>query len=154
MFCVRSEQVHGPWRQHSECCSGSAFRNAACLVSSTKFTPSPLEETQTACSRCHAVCKGSCSQPWRWPLCRLPAWTANSWTSFLLWSGFGVSTLSCGRRLGKLAERRGAYVRLVAEHGDGPEVPRLGSSHRLPFRKGHFRTVIFVQPASKHIRPA
>ncbi|OLQ01807.1 hypothetical protein AK812_SmicGene15416 [Symbiodinium microadriaticum] len=60
--------------------------------------------------------------------------------------GFGVSSLSCGRktveRVGRLAERRGDYVRLVAELGDGPEVPRLGSPHRLPFRKSHFRTLI------------
>ena len=55
--------------------------------------------------------------------------------------GFGVCALDCGRKvteeIGRLAERRGDYVRLLP----GPacaEVPRSGTQHRLPFKEEHF----------------
>ena len=60
--------------------------------------------------------------------------------------GFGVCSLDCGRKItqqvGRLAERRGDFVRLFPGEGDEPEVARLGNPHRLPFRKGDFKTVI------------
>ncbi|CAE7302251.1 unnamed protein product [Symbiodinium sp. CCMP2456] len=59
--------------------------------------------------------------------------------------GFGVCAFDCGRRVteevGRLAERRGDYVRLLP----GPacaEVPRSGTQHRLPFEEQQFRTLI------------
>ena len=59
--------------------------------------------------------------------------------------GFGVCALDCGRRvteeIGRLAERRGDYVRLLP----GPacaEVPRRGTQHRLQFKEQQFRSLI------------
>ena len=44
--------------------------------------------------------------------------------------------------MGRLAERRGDYVRLIPGDHDEPEVPRIGKLHRLPFRKSDFRVLI------------
>ena len=59
--------------------------------------------------------------------------------------GFGVSTARCGahmvQRVGRLAERRGDYVRLLPDH-DVPEVPRTAKERRLPLSKDNFRTLI------------
>ena len=60
--------------------------------------------------------------------------------------GFGVCSLNCGRsvtqKVGRLAERRGDFVRLFPDEGDEPEVARLGTPHRLQFSKGDFKTII------------
>ena len=60
--------------------------------------------------------------------------------------GFGVCAAPCSQdilhRLGCLAERRGDFVRLYREDGDEPEVPRLGTPHRLNMPKHSFKTVV------------
>ena len=62
--------------------------------------------------------------------------------------GFGVSAARCGastvQRVGRLAERRGDYVRLVPDPAT-PEVPRVGNERRLPISKCSFRTLISCQ---------
>ena len=61
---------------------------------------------------------------------------------------FGASVATCteevARDVGRLAETKGAYVRLARDGGpiDEPEKQRLGSSHRLNLSKRAFRDVI------------
>jgi hypothetical protein len=60
--------------------------------------------------------------------------------------GFGVCVCRCGatdaREVGRLAERRGDYVRLFW-NCEGPGYKdRLGTLHVLPFRQPHFCTVV------------
>ena len=62
--------------------------------------------------------------------------------------GFGASVASCSedvaRQTGRLAEKRGAFVRLQRDGGptDEPEKTRLGTPHVLGFSKRAFRDVI------------
>ncbi|CAE7241849.1 unnamed protein product [Symbiodinium sp. CCMP2592] len=60
--------------------------------------------------------------------------------------GFGVRGLQCGARrveqIGRLAERRGDYIRLVPGPDDKPEVQRIGQPHRLPYLQSEFSTLI------------
>ena len=62
--------------------------------------------------------------------------------------GFGASVATCteggARDVGRLAETKGAYVRLAPDEGptDEPEKLRLGSPHRLNLSKRAFRDVI------------
>ena len=60
--------------------------------------------------------------------------------------GFGVCSLPCGPKVvedvGRLAERRGDYVRLLTEPDDQPEVPRFGLPCRLPFHKRDFKQMV------------
>ena len=61
--------------------------------------------------------------------------------------GFGASVASCteevAREVGRLAETKGAYVRLARDGGptDEAEKSRLGSPHRLNLSKRAFRDV-------------
>ncbi|CAE7835845.1 unnamed protein product [Symbiodinium sp. CCMP2592] len=59
--------------------------------------------------------------------------------------GFGV-ILQCGKhvaeKVGRLSERRGDYVRLERSAEDPPEVDRLGTLHRLLFKKTDFKQLI------------
>ena len=65
--------------------------------------------------------------------------------------GFGASIARCtpkaARQVGRLAETRGAYVRLTRDGGatDEPERPRLGEPHRLNLSKQSFRDVISMR---------
>ena len=45
-------------------------------------------------------------------------------------------------RVGRLSERRGDYVRLEHSAEDPPEVERLGTLHRMPFKKTDFKQLI------------
>ena len=60
--------------------------------------------------------------------------------------GFGVSACACDSKIAvadcRLAERRGDHVRLYCEQGDTPEISRLGTPHRLPYKQSDFKTVI------------
>ncbi|CAE7192607.1 unnamed protein product [Symbiodinium natans] len=60
--------------------------------------------------------------------------------------GFGVTLVQCGKRMaervGRLSERRGDYVRLEHSAEDPPEVERLGTLHRMPFKKTDFKQLI------------
>jgi hypothetical protein len=79
------------------------------------------------------------------------------WSSFLAATdasvefGFGASIAKCttdvARQVGRLAETRGAYVRLSRDGGptDEPERPRLGESHRLRLSKRSFKDIISMK---------
>ena len=62
--------------------------------------------------------------------------------------GFGASVATCteavAREVGRLAESKGAYVRLARDGGptDEAEKPRLGTPHRLNLSKRALRDVI------------
>ena len=62
--------------------------------------------------------------------------------------GFGASVAPCtqdvARQVGRLAEIRGAYVRLTRDGGptDEPERQRLGQPHRLHLSKRAFKDVL------------
>jgi hypothetical protein len=62
--------------------------------------------------------------------------------------GFGACVAACtpnrARQLGRLAERRGDYVRLdrSGDDSDEAERPRLGTPHRLGLAKSAFQTVV------------
>ncbi len=65
--------------------------------------------------------------------------------------GFGVSVASADDRtlrdLGRLAERRGDYVRLdrAGDPDAEPEKPRLGTAHRLALRRCDFEAVLSLR---------
>jgi len=62
--------------------------------------------------------------------------------------GFGASVATCtedvARQVGRLAETKGAYIRLSRDGGptDEPEKNRLGTPHKLDLTKRAFRDVI------------
>ena len=60
--------------------------------------------------------------------------------------GFGVSETPCSEgvvaNLGRLAERRGDFVRVHKDSSEGPEKSRLGVPHRLGVSKKDFRTIL------------
>ena len=60
--------------------------------------------------------------------------------------GFGVCYADCtvdvARSVGRLAEKRGDFVRLDREAGDEPERDRIGVPHRLGIAKSAFHTVL------------
>lgn len=64
--------------------------------------------------------------------------------------GFGTSVAPCSedvaRRIGALAERQGAHVRLACEN-DVAEKPRLGEPHRLKLSKDGFTDVLCIKAA-------
>jgi hypothetical protein len=65
--------------------------------------------------------------------------------------GFGASVATCSedvaRQVGRLAETRGAFVRLARDGGptDEPEKTRLGTPHCLSLSKRAFRDVLSVK---------
>ena len=60
--------------------------------------------------------------------------------------GFGVSVASCSASeaasVGRLADRRGEFVRVFPSPGDPPDKPRLGAATRLTCTDGDFKHVI------------
>jgi hypothetical protein len=68
--------------------------------------------------------------------------------------GFGISVASCtvnmARRIGRLGEKRGDFVRLDrGDIDDEPERDRIGKPHRLGLRKSAFSTVLSVRHLHK-----
>jgi hypothetical protein len=63
--------------------------------------------------------------------------------------GFGICTARCtadfARRLGRLSEKRGDYIRLNADTESIVEKDRIGTPHRLHLGKSAFKTVLSLQ---------
>ena len=60
--------------------------------------------------------------------------------------GFGLAYLdcdaACAAHVGSLAERRGDFVKFYLEPGEEAGKDRLGTPHRLPFRKRSFKVAV------------
>ena len=85
-------------------------------------------------------------------LCSLRCWHLTSTaTDASVVFGFGASVATCSedvaRQVGRLAETRGAFVRLARDGGptDEPEKTRLGTPHCLSLSKRAFRDVLSVK---------